>query len=210
MKEEISGKYRMNLEKLIELFLKFPGIGPRQAKRFVYFLAGEEKEYTDNLAKLILEVKSGMKQCGSCFRYFVEANRTLGSGASKCPICAGSSRDSSVIMVVEKDVDLENIERTGNFRGKYFVLGGLLSLSGNETAKLRMKQLFDKVKKEKPAEVILATSATVEGKNTNLYIEKILESVKIKITRLGRGLSTGAELEYSDSETIENALKNRQ
>ena len=112
-------------------------------------------------------------------------------------------------MAVEKNVDLENIERTGNFRGKYFVLGGLLSLAGNGTADVRLKQLFEKVQKEKPQEIILATSATVEGENTNLYIERILEPLKVKITRLGRGLSTGAELEYSDSETIENALKNR-
>ena len=125
------------------------------------------------------------------------------------PVCSGAGRDSSVIMAVEKDVDLENIERTGNFRGKYFVLGGLLSLAGNGTAEVMLKQLFDKVQKEKPTEIILATSATVEGENTNLYIERILEPLKVKITRLGRGLSTGAELEYSDSDTIENALKNR-
>ena len=196
----------MNVDRLIESFLKFPGIGPRQAKRFVYFLAGESKAYVDNLAKLILEVKSGMKQCESCYRYFESKNIEI----DLCPVCSGASRDSSVIMVVEKDVDLENIERTGNFRGKYFVLGGLLSLAGNGIAEVRLKQLFDKVKKGKPAEIILATSATVEGENTNLYIERILEPLKVKITRLGRGLSTGAELEYSDSDTIENALKNRQ
>lgn len=196
----------MDINRLIESFLKFPGIGPRQAKRFVYFLAGEGKEYVDNLAKLISEVKSGMKQCASCFRYFESKNVET----DLCLVCAGSSRDSSLIMLVEKDVDLENIERTGNFHGKYFVLGGLLSLSGNGTAEIRLKQLFDKVKKEKPLEIILATSATVEGENTNLYIERILEPLKVKISRLGRGLSTGAELEYSDSETIENALKNRQ
>ena len=196
----------MDINRLIESFLKFPGIGPRQAKRFVYFLAGEDKAYADNLAKLILEVKSGMKQCESCYRYFESKNIEI----DLCPVCSGASRDSSVIMVVEKDVDLENIERTGNFRGKYFVLGGLLSLAGNGIAEVRLKQLFDKVKKGKPAEIILATSATVEGENTNLYIERILEPLKVKITRLGRGLSTGAELEYSDSDTIENALKNRQ
>ena len=198
----------MNVDRLIESFLKFPGIGPRQAKRFVYFLAGESKAYVDNLAKLILEVKSGMKQCESCYRYFNSSKS--GVDEDLCPVCSGASRDSSVIMLVEKDVDLENIERTGNFRGKYFVLGGLLSLGRNGTAEVRMKQLFEKVKKEKPAEIILATSATVEGENTNLYIERILEPLKVKITRLGRGLSTGAELEYSDSDTIENALKNRQ
>ena len=198
----------MNVDRLIESFLKFPGIGPRQAKRFVYFLAGEDKAYVDNLAKLILEVKSGMKQCESCYRYFNSSKS--GVDENLCSVCSGAGRDSSVIMAVEKDVDLENIERTGNFRGKYFVLGGLLSLAGNGTAEVRLKQLFEKVQKEKPAEIILATSATVEGENTNLYIERILEPLKVKITRLGRGLSTGAELEYSDSDTIENALKNRQ
>ena len=195
----------MNVDRLIEAFLKFPGIGPRQAKRFVYFLAGEEKKYVDNLAKLILEVKSGMKQCGGCYRYFESKNIET----DLCPVCSSSGRDFSVIMVVEKDVDLENIERTGNFNGQYFVLGGLLSLNGNEKSEIRLKQLFDKVKKEKPVEIILATNATTEGENTNLYIERILEPLKVKISRLGRGLSTGAELEYSDSETIENALKNR-
>ena len=195
----------MNIDRLIESFLKFPGIGPRQAKRFVYFLAGESKEYVDNLAKLISEVKSGMKQCGSCFRYF-ESKTLKPIYARFAPVPA----DSSLIMLVEKDVDLENIERTDNFRGKYFVLGGLLSLAGNGTPEVRLKQLFEKVQKEKPAEIILTTSATIEGENTNLYIERILEPLKVKISRLGRGLSTGAELEYSDSETIENALKNRQ
>ncbi len=195
----------MNVDRLIEAFLKFPGIGPRQAKRFVYFLAGEEKKYVDNLAKLILEVKSGMKQCGGCYRYFESKNIET----DLCPVCSSSGRDFSVIMVVEKDVDLENIERTGNFNGQYFVLGGLLSLNVNEKSEIRLKQLFDKVKKEKPVEIILATNATIEGENTNLYIERILEPLKVKISRLGRGLSTGAELEYSDSETIENALKNR-
>lgn len=195
----------MDTNKLIEAFLKFPGIGPRQAKRFVYFLAGEEKEFVDNLSELILEVKNKMKQCGECYRYF-----SLGGETSKCPICSNSNRDSATIMLVEKDVDLENIERTGIFDGKYFVLGGLLSLSGNGKADIRLKQLFEKVKKESPKEVILATGATVEGENTNLYIERILEPLKVKVSRLGRGLSTGAELEYSDSQTIENALKNRQ
>ena len=197
----------MDSEKLIELFLKFPGIGPRQAKRFVYFLAGEEKNYVDNLVKLISDIKSGMKQCESCFRYFNSSKS--GVDEELCPICANSNRSSSEIMIVEKDVDLENIERMSVFNGKYFVLGGLISLNGNEKPEVRMKQLYDKIQKEKPAEVILATSATVEGENTNLYIERILEPLKIKISRLGRGLSTGAELEYSDTETIENALINR-
>lgn len=197
----------MDSEKLIELFLKFPGIGPRQAKRFVYFLAGESKNYVDKLAELIVETKSGMKQCESCFRYYEENNgekeKTL------CRVCSSPTRNNDLVMITEKDVDLENIERMDVFTGKYFVLGGLLSLSENGKTEIRLRQLYDKVKTEKPLEIILATSATVEGENTNLYIERILEPLKVKISRLGRGLSTGAELEYSDMETIENALQNR-
>lgn len=197
----------MDSEKLIELFLKFPGIGPRQAKRFVYFLAGESKEYTDKLARLILETKSGMEQCHSCFRYFNLSKS--GVDEEFCNICSNRIRENGLIMIVEKDVDLENIERMHVFNGKYFVLGGLISLNRNEKSEARMKQLYDKIQKEKPTEIILATNATMEGENTNLYIERILEPLKIRISRLGRGLSTGAELEYSDTETVENALKNR-
>lgn len=197
----------MDSDKLIELFLKFPGIGPRQARRFVYFLAGENKNYVDKLAELILETKNGMKQCKSCFRYYEEKNNE--KEINLCLVCLDTARDNNLIMVAEKDVDLENIERMGVFNGKYFVLGGLISLNGNEASEIRLKQLYDKVQKEKPKEIILATSATAEGENTNLYIERILEPLKVKISRLGRGLSTGAELEYSDAETIENALENR-
>lgn len=197
----------MDSDKLIELFLKFPGIGPRQAKRFVYFLAGENNEYVNKLAELILETKNGMKQCESCFRYYEEKNNE--KEKNTCRICSSATRNNDLIMIVEKDVDLENIERMNVFNGQYFVLGGLISLSGNETADIKLKQLYDKIQKEKPSEIILATSATTEGENTNLYIERILEPLNVKISRLGRGLSTGAELEYSDTETIENALQNR-
>lgn len=112
-------------------------------------------------------------------------------------------------MVVEKNLDLDNIEKTGIYNGKYFILGSALSLKNEKQNNLVYKELFSKVKKEKPTEVILATSATLEGENTARYIEKILEPLPVKVTRLGRGLSTGTELEYIDSETMNNALENR-
>jgi recombination protein RecR len=189
------------MDKLIEYFLKFPGIGPRQAKRFAYFLASQDKNFTEDLSRLISEIKKEINQCPDCFRFFE---------GKKCAICSSLNRDKNILMLVEKDVDLENIERAGIYNGKYFVLGGVMMLGGSgKESGLRFKQLFDKVSKEKPKEIILALSANAEGENTGRYIEKILEPLKIKITRLGRGLSTGAELEYSDSETIINALKNR-
>lgn len=193
----------MSLEKLIEYFLKFPGIGPRQAKRFAYFLAEQDPDYIKNFSQLIIEIKKDVRQCSSCYKFFEE------SGNSKeCSLCRDINRDK-IIMVVEKDVDLENIERTDIYNGKYFVLGGVISLVNNNHKKPHFKELFEKVKKEKPSEIIIATSATTEGENTARYIEKILQPLKVKITRLGRGLSTGTELEYIDTETMSNALKNR-
>lgn len=198
------------LNKLTELFTKFPGIGPRQAKRFAYFLAEKDEAYLKTLSQSIIDVKKEVKQCDDCRRYFSGA---LGGSAAKCPICANLNRDTSLLMIVEKDVDLENIEKSGVYDGKYFVLGGMISLTSSKTNvhELRLAELFNKVKNEKPKEIILALSTGIEGENTNRYIEKILEPVatETKITRLGRGLSTGAELEYSDSDTLKSAMENR-
>jgi recombination protein RecR len=187
------------LDKLIEYFLKFPGVGPRQAKRFAYFLALQDKNFTEDLSRLISEIKKEINQCPDCFRFFE---------GEKCVICSSLNRDKNILMIIEKDVDLENIERAGVYNGKYFILGGVMPLT-NDKNNLRFKELYNKVSKEKPKEIILALSANVESENTARYIEKILEPLKIKISNLGRGLSTGTELEYSDSETIINALKNR-
>ncbi len=197
----------MVFDKLVELFLKFPGIGPRQARRFAFFLAGQNEKYIEELINALAQVKSEVRQCLSCYRFF------NGAG-DKCGICANKNRED-IVMVVEKDVDLENIEKSGVYNGKYFVLGGVLSLNNGSESGLRFKNLFEKITANKPEEIIIATSATVEGDNTARYIQKVLEPIRqaqgepIKITRLGRGLSTGTELEYSDDETISNALKNR-
>lgn len=199
----------MIFEKLTELFLKFPGIGPRQAKRFAYFLAGENKEFAGALAEAILEIKKDARQCPSCFRFYELKNKD----SKICEICSSPNRDTSLLMVVEKNVDLDNLEKTGAYNGKYFILGGTLSLNGkNNASELRFKELFEKIKNPPaggPKEVILALSATLEGENTNRYIEKILQPLKTKTSKLGRGLSTGTELEYIDSDTIKNALENR-
>jgi len=192
------------MDKLIEYFLKFPGIGPRQAKRFAYFVASQDIVYVKNLAELLIKAKQNSKVCSGCYRVFESSS----GGASSCAICANQAR-SGTVMVVEKNVDLENIEKSGAYRGKYFVLGGTMPLTGNNKNGIRLKELFEKVKREKPQEIILATGATTEGENTNRYIENILAPLGVKITRLGRGLSAGAELEYSDESTISSALKGR-
>ena len=193
------------LDKLIEYFLKLPGIGPRQAKRFAYFLADQDEKFLKDLSIEILDIKNKIKQCPSCFKFH-------GDASEECTICSSLNRDKSLLVIVEKDVDLENFERAGVYNGRYFILGSTLSLTGEKNENERFKILFNKIKNS-PAgeakEIIIALSANIEGENTARYIEKILEPLKVKITRLGRGLSTGTELEYSDSETIKNALDNR-
>lgn len=193
-----------NLEKLTGLFMQFPGIGQRQAKRFAYFLAGKDEKYVAELGRMIIGVKNDIKQCPNCFRFYDTAE-----GGKECNICLNKVRDNSVLMVVEKDADLENIEKTGVYNGKYFVLGGTISLENGNESNVRLRQLLEVVKKQKPKEIILALSATVEGDSTARYAEKILEPEKIKIARLGRGLSTGTELEFSDSQTLKSALETR-
>ena len=206
------------VDKLTELFNKFPGIGPRQAKRFVYFLLSQNDSFTRELINSINQVKQETKRCTDCFRLSTATTNNL------CRICSDTRRDNSKLMIVAKDIDLENIERSGFYDGKYFILGGLLPiLEKNPEEKIRLRELTrraERLVKDQPeagqpsAEIILALSANTEGDYTADYLTNYLSNLSkdhnIKISLLGRGLSTGTELEYSDSDTIRNALKNRQ
>jgi len=204
------------IQKLTEIFEKFPGIGPRQAKRFVYSLIKEDESFIKEFLKLVSELKTRVKICEKCFRIF-EEGAPLYSSKKLCPVCNDSGRDASKLLLVEKDTDFENIEKSGVYKGLYFVLGGVVSpLDPSSQKKLRLKNLFSRAEKEAGKtlkELIIATSATREGDTTALYIQRILEPFSkkgaIKITRLGKGLQTGAELEYSDMETLKHALLNR-
>ncbi|HBT81229.1 recombination protein RecR [Candidatus Giovannonibacteria bacterium RIFCSPHIGHO2_01_FULL_48_47] len=196
------------IHKLVEYFERLPGIGPRQARRFVYALVEEDRKFLKDFAELISKLNEEVSRCGKCFRIF--------SGKSTlCGICQSSSRDDSKLLVVEKDADLENLEKNQIYEGKYFVLGGLLSpLKPEKKEKLRLKELKTKLEiSDEIKEVILALSATTEGDMTRRFIEELLEGFakkrKIKITNLARGLSTGTELEYSDRDTLKHALENR-
>lgn len=202
------------IDKLTEIFKEFPGIGERQAKRFVYFLMFKNRDYTNELVDLIGELKKGISQCNECFRFFL-------SPAQKkvCDICNDPNHDSSLLMIVEKDSDLESVKKSGVYDGRYFILGGLVPIvEKNTKRRVRVNELLKKVERELRdnglKEIILAFSLNPEGNNTDTYIreqlEKICESSNIKISSLGRGLSTGTELEYSDNDTLKNALKNRQ
>jgi len=200
-------------DKLTEIFKEFPGIGERQAKRFVYFLMARNPSYAENLSKLILELKKEISQCSECFRFFVNKNNK-----KVCEICSDPNIDSSVLMIIEKDSDLESVKKSKTYNGKYFILGGLVPIIEKNTAtKIRINELIEKIKKDAKnglSEIILAFSSSPQGDHTDFYIrsqlKNLIEPSNIKISSLGRGLSTGTELEYSDNDTLKNALKNRQ
>lgn len=198
-----------SIEKLTELFSKFPGIGPRQAKRFVYFVLYKNNGFAGELTKAITDLKKHVKVCKESFYHFYSENNL----EELCKIERDKSRDTSLLMIVEKDIDLENIEKSGTYNGRYFILGGTVPILEKEPQKfVRSKELIEKVKTRKDLkEIIIATNANPDGEHTAEYLNEILKpfSKDIKISQLGRGLSTGTELEYSDTETLKNALKNR-
>lgn len=196
------------IEKLTEVFKEFPGIGERQARRFVYFLMRKNGDYAANLTKLIAELKKEVSQCKECFRFFLTKNQK----GSTCDICVDPSTDSSTLLVLEKDSDLESMRKSRAYTGKYFLLGGLVPIVEKDTKKfVRIEELKDRVKKDKNLkEVILAFSLSPQGDHTDHYVRSELKDMGPKISSLGRGLSTGTELEYSDNDTLRNALKNRQ
>jgi recombination protein RecR len=200
------------IEKLTIYFKEFPGIGERQARRFVYFLLQKNPNFINQLIKNISDLKETVKQCPSCFLFFQSKEKEL------CPVCSNPKTEKDVLLVVEKDVDCENIKRSGNYKGMYFILGGLVPIVNKETPYyLRINELLKTVesraKENNLKEIILALSINPQGEQTDIYLREKLSSLEkkynIKIVSLGRGLSTGTELEYSDSETIKNALLNR-
>lgn len=201
-----------SFERLTELFQRFPGIGPRQARRFVFHLLTEDRRNVDELSKLVGVVKDVMSECQQCFRFFTPN----GEGAF-CSICSDNERDPSLLMVLERDADIQPLEKSGKYDGYYFVLGGTIPLlSGEETKKLRggaLKAIVEKRIANGLKEVILGFSVNPDGENTSRYVESLLapwvQKEVLKVSVLGRGLSTGSELEYADPETLKNALHNR-
>jgi recombination protein RecR len=195
--------YSKTIQKLIEIFSKFPTVGQRTATRFVFYLIKRDKKEIEELSKAILDLKEKVKFCKNCFKPFE------GEGEI-CEICSDKTRDKSLLCIVEKETDLEAIEKTKKYRGLYFVLGGTVSaIKKEELKKLRIKELEERVKDKKIKEIIIATSLTTEGEALALFLERKLKNSGKKITRLGRGLPTGGELEYADEETLGAAFESR-
>jgi recombination protein RecR len=193
-----------SIQKLIDIFSKFPTVGPRTAARFVFYLLGKKKEEIDELVAAIQDLKKNVKICSFCFKPF-EGETAL------CQICSNPSRDRTLLCIVEKETDLLSIEKIKKYRGLYFILGGTVSrFKKADIEKLRIKELEERIKKHPEIkEIILAINPTLEGEATTLYLERLLKPYNKKITRLGRGLPIGGELEYADEETLSSALESR-
>lgn len=194
-----------HIDELSELFRQFPGIGPRQAKRFVFFLLRKNKAYTEKLISEIQNLKLLTKHCPQCNRFFSSDNHL-------CDICRDQKRNTSLLMIVAKDTDLETIEKTHTYDGLYFVLGTTLAVMDKDLEKLvDIHTLIALLSTKKPTEVVLSLPVNPEGDHTANLVRNLIQKHKpdISITMLGRGISTGVEIEYVDTETIKNALKNR-
>jgi recombination protein RecR len=197
--------------KLEELFAHFPGIGPRQARRFVYYLLGKSPSFISDFTRLIEEVRRATSECSQCHRLFIGKV----TPDITCSVCADKNRDASLLMIVARDSDFETIEKSGAYRGRYFILGGTVPILDKEPEKrIRLQKMLEYVTSRSDlGEIILSLNATPDGEHTADIVRDALQSIlkerSVKISVLGRGISTGAELEYVDGETIKSALQNR-
>jgi recombination protein RecR len=200
-----------SIDTLAEIFSHFPGIGPRQAKRFVYYLLSRDRRAIDAFIKAVENLRADTLQCSECRRYFTSTGRSQ-AGNAVCGICSDLSRDRSLLMVVPRDADFDAVEKSRSYKGYYFVLGGSLPILEKEPNKrIRLDELKQKVAKHSGElrEMILAMNANAEGENTADFLKETFKNSGFLISELGRGLSTGSELEYADPDTLKNALLHR-
>ncbi|MAF20155.1 MAG: recombination protein RecR [Parcubacteria group bacterium] len=193
-----------SIQNLINNLSKLPDIGPRAATRLVFHLLNQKQKELTELSSLIKSLKSEIELCGQCFN--------LTSKDQLCSVCQDKKRDPSKICIVETPLNILPIEKTKQFNGLYHVLGGLIFPSnGIGPEKLKINQLITRCKnnQSKITELIFALSPSTEGDTTTLYIERLLKPLKIKTSRLARGLSMGSDLEYIDEHTLSSALRER-
>ena len=189
------------IEELIKLISKLPGLGPKSAKRIVLKLVNNRNELVKPLANTLAQVYKNVVRCNLC--------GTLKSNLAGCSNCENTKNKFTKICVVEDIADQWSIENSNIFQGYFHILGGTISSAGNKKEDLLINSLIERVKKEKIDEVILATSATVEGQTTAFYIQDSLKDTNAKITKLAQGLPVGGEIESLDDGTLLSAFKNR-
>ena len=189
------------IEELIKLISKLPGLGPKSAKRIVLKLVNNQNELVKPLANTLAQVYKNVVRCNLC--------GTLKSNSSGCLNCENTKNRFTKICVVEDIADQWSIENSNIFQGYFHILDGTISSVGNKKEDLLINSLIERVKKDKIDEIILATSATVEGQTTAFYIQDSLKGTNTKITKLAQGLPVGGEIESLDDGTLLSAFKNR-
>ena len=189
------------IDKLIKLISKLPGLGPKSAKRIVLKLINNRDELVKPIANTLVQVYKNVTRCNSC--------GSLKSNSTGCMNCENMREKFNKICVVEDIADQWSIENSNIFKGYFHILGGTISSAGQRKEDLLINSLVERVKKDKIEEVILATSATVEGQTTAYYIKDSLKNLNIKITKLAQGLPVGGEIESLDDGTLISAFKNR-
>lgn len=193
--------YARPVERLITELSKLPSIGPKSAQRIAFHVVRGRPDDARALADALRQVKERIRPCRRCF------NLTEGE---ECEICTDPRRDASVICAVEDPYDIGPIERTGEYRGLYHVLGGALSpLDGIEPEDLRIAELVERVEKEGTKEIVIATNPNTTGEATALFIAQELKDTPIKVTALASGLPVGGDLEYADEVTLGRAFAGR-
>jgi recombination protein RecR len=186
---------------LINEFSKLPTVGPKTAARLVFYLLNRPRNEAQSLAEAILNVKDHVRFCTIC--YSLTEN-------DPCELCTDERRDASIICVVAEAKDVYAIERTGAYRGRYHVLGGLISpMDGIGPGQLRVKELVEQIGRANPHEIILATNPNAEGEATALYLSRLLQPLGVTVSRLAYGLPIGGDLDYADEITLAKALEGR-
>ncbi len=189
------------LTTLIRELGRLPGIGPKSAQRLAFHLFNRPEEDVRALADALVGAKTGLKLCPVCFN-------VMGSEESACAVCQDEARDRALLCVVEQPADVLAIERSGEYRGMYHVLHGALSpMNGIGPDQLTISPLFDRTGDMQ--EVVLATSTTVEGEATALYLARQLHETGVRVSRIAYGLPVGGDLEYADEVTLGRAISNR-
>jgi recombination protein RecR len=193
--------YAKPIDHLIEALMRLPGVGKKTASRLAFHILRSNPSEVQDLARAIWDVKEKIRLCSSCFNLTDE---------DPCAICQDERRSKEVLCVVEGPNDLIAIENTGVFKGRYHVLHGTISpLEGIGPDDLKIKELLERLQKQKISEVILATNPTVEGGTTALYLTDLIKSLGIRVTRIAYGIPMGSEIEYSDGVTLSKALEGR-
>lgn len=193
--------YPEPIQDLVQELAKLPGIGPKTAQRLAFFLLNMPKGEAELLASAITSARTRIRYCSECFNF---------TDADPCAVCRNTSRDPGWIMVVEHPKDVIAMEKTREFKGRYHVLHGAISpMEGIGPDDLKVRELLARLGRVTPREIVLATSSSLEGEATALYLGRLLRPMNYKVTRIARGLPMGGDLDYTDEITLAKALEGR-